>query len=70
MVYFPHLLVHPEFQRKGVGRALMSKLLTEYNDFHPLMLTADGEAMPFYKSVGFAKAGGTEAMWIYSGTEH
>ena len=48
----------------------MSQLLTKYNDFHQLMLTADGGEIPFYTSVGFAKAGGTEAMWIYSGTEH
>jgi len=34
------------------------------------MLTADSEAIEFYKSVGFVKAGNTEAMWVYDGNEH
>lgn len=34
------------------------------------MLTADGKAIEFYKSVGFIRAGKTEPMWVYAGTEH
>jgi GNAT superfamily N-acetyltransferase len=42
VVYFPHMLVHPEFQRQGVGRALMGVLMQKYDSFHQQMRTADG----------------------------
>jgi GNAT superfamily N-acetyltransferase len=70
VVYFPHMLVHPDFQRLGVGKLMMEQLLDKYKDFHQKMLTADGNAISFYESVGFCRAAKTEPMWIYSGTEH
>lgn len=70
VVYYPHMLVHPEFQRQGIGRKMVESMSSIYGDFHQQMLTADGEAIEFYKSVGFVRAGKTEPMWVYSGTEH
>jgi ribosomal protein S18 acetylase RimI-like enzyme len=70
VVYFPHLLVHPGFQRQGTGRKMMELLLDRYRSFHQLMLTADGGATAFYRSLGFERAGRTEPMWIYAGNEH
>jgi len=70
VVYFPHMLVHSDAQRQGIGRQMMTLLLDKYAAFHQLMLTADGDAIDFYKSLGFSRAGKTESMWIYSGTEH
>jgi GNAT superfamily N-acetyltransferase len=70
VAYFPHMLVHPRFQRQGVGRQLMQALLERYSGFHQLMLTADGEAIAFYEAMGFARAGRTVPMWVYAGTEH
>lgn len=70
VVYYPHMLVHPDFQGQGIGRKIMTELQSKYKDFHQQMLTADGEAINFYKSVGFQRAGETEPMWIYAGTEH
>ena len=70
VVYFPHMLVHTAFQGKGVGRKMMAAMLKKYSGFHQQMLTADGKAIAFYESLGFARAGKTEAMWIYAGTEH
>jgi GNAT superfamily N-acetyltransferase len=70
VVYFPHMLVHPEFQRQGVGRAMMGVLMDKYAGFHQQMLTADGDAIEFYKSMGFERAGRTEPMWVYAGNEH
>ncbi|HRN77053.1 GNAT family N-acetyltransferase [Ottowia sp.] len=69
VVYFPHMLVHPDFQRRGIGRRLMQALLDRYAGFHQLMLTADGEACRFYERMGFTRAGRTEPMWIYAGNE-
>jgi GNAT superfamily N-acetyltransferase len=70
VVYFPHMLVLPRYHRQGVGRLLMQALLSKYAGFHQLMLTADGESVAFYESMGFARAGKTVPMWVYAGTEH
>lgn len=70
VVYFPHMLVHPEHQGKGVGRLMMQAMLARYAGFHQMMLTADGAAIDFYKAMGFERAGRTEPMWIYAGSEH
>lgn len=70
VVYFPHMLVHPAHQGKGVGRLMMQSMLARYAGFHQMMLTADGGAIEFYKALGFERAGKTEPMWIYAGSEH
>ena len=70
VVYFPHMLVLPRHHRQGVGRCLLNALLLKYKDFHQLMLTADGQAIAFYESMGFSRAGLTVPMWVYAGKEH
>ncbi len=70
VVYYPHLLVHPDFQGRGVGRKLMEAMKERYCGFHQQMLTADGKAIEFYKRMGFTRAGKTEPMWIYAGNDH
>lgn len=70
VVYYPHLIVHPQFQGKGIGKLILDKLASIYGDFHQQMLTADGKAIDFYRKNGFEKAGQTESMWIYKGNEH
>jgi len=70
VVYYPHMLVDPDYQRQGIGRKMMEAMQSIYSSFHQQMLTADGEAIEFYKSLGFERAGKTESMWIYSGDEH
>lgn len=45
-------------------------LQTKYGNYHQQMLVADGKAIEFYKSVGFVRAGDTESMWVYGGTDH
>ncbi|MGJ1409094.1 GNAT family N-acetyltransferase [Sphingobacterium thalpophilum] len=70
VVYYPHLLVLPSYQGKGIGRLIMDKMQEIYKGFHMQMLTADGKAIDFYKKNGFERAGQTEPMWIYSGGDH
>lgn len=70
VVYYPHLLVHPDFQGKGIGKKIMDRLQEKYADFHQQMLVADGKAIDFYKKLGFERAGQTEPLWIYQGDEH
>ena len=31
---------------------------------------ADGRAIAFYEGLGFRRAGHTQSMWIYAGSEH
>ena len=67
-----------DFKYRFKGKQMIIILLGEmmfafqekYKGFHQQMLTADSEAIEFYKSLGFEKAGKTESMWVYSGTEH
>jgi ribosomal protein S18 acetylase RimI-like enzyme len=70
VVYYPHLLVLPEYQGRGIGTRLMQMLMARYEGFHQHMLVADGRAIDFYRKRGFARAGKTEPMWIYAGDEH
>lgn len=70
VVYYPHLLVHPSKHGNGIGRKMMEAMQSVYSDFHQQMLTADGEAIEFYKTLGFERADKTVPMWIYAGTEH
>ncbi|MGB0466622.1 MAG: GNAT family N-acetyltransferase [Pontibacterium sp.] len=70
VVYYPHMLVHPTHQGLGIGRKMMEKMQSRYAGFHQQMLTADGDAVNFYKALGFERAGNTEPMWVYAGTEH
>jgi GNAT superfamily N-acetyltransferase len=69
-VYYPHMLVHPDYHGKGIGKLLFDKLQESYKGFHMQMLTADGKAIQFYEKMGFERAGKTEPMWIYKGEEH
>ncbi|NVK39886.1 MAG: GNAT family N-acetyltransferase [Oceanospirillaceae bacterium] len=70
VVYYPHLLVHPDYQGRGIGRRIIEAMQSRYAGFHQQMLTADGDAVGFYESVGFQRAGSTAPMWIYAGMDH
>ena len=70
VVYYPHMLVHPKYQGRGVGSEMMKRLMYRYEGFHQHMLVADGRAIDFYKKCGFVRAGKTEPMWIYDGKDH
>ncbi|MEZ4775898.1 MAG: GNAT family N-acetyltransferase [Bacteroidia bacterium] len=70
VVYYPHLLVHPDYQGKGIGQMIVKHMQEKYGHFHMQMLTADGKAIEFYQKAGFARAGQTQSMWIYQGDEH
>ena len=70
VVYYPHLLVHPDYQGKGIGRMIVDRFQKKYGNFHQQMLTADGRAIDFYRKCSFEKAGSTQSMWIYQGDDH
>ena len=61
---------HPDFQRRGIGKELMLRLMRRYSGFHQHMLVSDGGAVEFYRRCGFRRAGETEPMWVYHATDH
>lgn len=70
VVYFPHLLIHPDYHKMGVGSKIMDVMLEKYKGFHQQMIVADNTAVDFYKKKGFEKATATTSMWIYEGDDH
>ena len=70
VVYFPHLVVRPNYQGRGIGTRLMTMMMARYRGFHQQSLLADGRAVGFYKKLGFTRAGSTEPLWIFDGHEH
>ncbi|MEJ2621002.1 MAG: GNAT family N-acetyltransferase [Candidatus Thiodiazotropha sp.] len=70
VVYYPHILVHPAYQSKGIGSKIMQAMQSIYKEFHQQMLTADINVIEFYKTVGFEPAVNTQSMWIYEGNDH
>lgn len=52
--YFPDLLIKPDWQGKGIGTQIMTRLLAKYGDMHNQVLVAeDDKAREFYKKQGF-----------------
>ncbi|WP_299285530.1 GNAT family N-acetyltransferase [uncultured Mucilaginibacter sp.] len=70
VVYYPHLIVHPDYHGKGIGKLILNKFQEKYGNLHQQILVAEGEAIGFYEKCGFKKAGDTQSMWIYKGGDH
>ncbi len=70
VVYYPHLIVSPQYQGKGIGKMIMEKFQERYATFHQQILVADGEAIDFYKKCGFSQAGNCQPLWVYQGHDH
>jgi GNAT superfamily N-acetyltransferase len=70
VAYYPHLVVHPSYQRRGIGERIMRRLMSHYAGFHQQSIIADAESVAFYERLGFVRAGRTEPMWIFHGDEH
>lgn len=51
--YINYLIVHPDYQRMGIGRELMRRILNEYRDFLRVELIADAGATEFYDKLDF-----------------
>ena len=55
IVFIQDILVFPEYQRKGIGTALISKILALYQNVYQKSLLTDNTAktIRFYRSAGF-----------------
>ena len=56
VVFVQDLLVDPDYQRQGIGTALLKKIMEEYSGVYQLHLLTDNEekTVAFYHSLGFA----------------
>lgn len=62
------VVIDPQFQGKGLGRALMQETIKElrYHDISTITLFADPEVIKFYKNIGFIKdPDGVKGMFWY-----
>ena len=55
VVFIQDLLVLPEYQRMGIGTALLKKIMEEYSGVYQLHLLTDNteKTIAFYKNLGF-----------------
>ena len=58
IVFIQDLLVHPEYQRQGIGKALLNAVLNRYENVYQIQLLTDDrlETAAFYQSLGFSRA--------------
>jgi GNAT superfamily N-acetyltransferase len=70
VVYYPHLLVQPDYQRRGIGTKIVRRLQERYDGLHQQTVIADGGAIDFYQKLGFTEACGCQALWVYDGEDH
>ena len=62
------VVVHPEFQGKGLGKTLINQIVQQlrYCDINTITLFADPEVINFYKTLGFtADPDGVKGMFWY-----
>lgn len=57
IIYVQDILVAPEFQRKGIGTALLREILSRFTNVRQIMLATDSaeRTIAFYKSLGFTR---------------
>lgn len=55
IVFIQDILVHPQYQRQGIGTALLRSVMERYQYVRQLQLTTDDtpKTISFYQSLGF-----------------
>lgn len=55
IVYVQDIIVIPDYQRRGIGTALMNAILEKYRDTYQIILATDNseKTAAFYRSLGF-----------------
>ena len=64
--YIHYMLVRPEYQKMGIGKALIEKMKAHYKDYLRIVLVAYDKELGFYEHCGFEKAKDDSAMFITS----
>ena len=56
--YIPFLEVLPEYQSKGIGKELISRMKKKLNHLYMIDLLCDEKLIPYYEKLGMRKAVG------------
>ena len=62
--YFHYLLVHPDYQSKGIGKNLVEKILKKYKPYARKVVIAYNREIEFYKKCGFKTGEKASPMFI------
>lgn len=62
--YFHYLLVHPDFQKKGIGQELVARMLEQYDDVARKVLIADTSEASFFYKCGFEPGIGKIPLYV------
>lgn len=64
--YIHYLLVNPEYQKKGIGKHLLSLIKANYADYLRIVLIAYNKETSFYVNCGFKTGKDSVPMYITS----
>ena len=64
--YIHYLLVHPKYQKLGIGKKLVEMMKEKYKDYLRIVLIAENEKIGFYEARGFKKPDDASPMFITS----
>ncbi len=56
--YIPLLEVLPEYQKQGIGKTLVSKIIAELKNLYMIDLLCDEDLISYYEKIGMNKAQG------------
>jgi GNAT superfamily N-acetyltransferase len=62
--YVHYLLVHPDYQLKGIGKQLVERIKNHYKDYMRIVVVAYDAEMKFYEYCGFEKSDDASPMFI------
>lgn len=62
--YFHYLLVNPDYQAKGIGKTLVTKILEIYEDYARKVVIAYKTEIEFYQRCGFEVGDKASPMFI------
>jgi ribosomal protein S18 acetylase RimI-like enzyme len=65
-VYIHFLLIHPDYQKLGIGKQLISMIKHKYSNYLRTVLIAYENETSFYKHLGFEIGGDKVPMFITS----
>ena len=63
-VYFHYMLIHPHYQKEGIGKKLMDIMLDKYKGCKTKVLISYDDAIDFYQKCGFSEEDGVTPMFI------
>ena len=64
--YFHYLLIRPEYQGKGIGENLLSRMLEKYEDYSRKVLISYDKEIGFYEHCGFKIGEKSTPMFVTS----